>query len=241
MITPEQKLIILEKAKKWFRESVGEPHLTNTSKLIDPEHFRINPFTVIYLANFLTGNSDKTSIAKALLFPRVLGTSIVTTFGNGIQKFMSSVLDGFASTTSGIDIEFEDQLDGRKKYCQVKAGSNTINKDDVTTIGEHFASAKRLARTNGLELQYGDLILGVVYGTPDQLSASYKSVTKRYDAPVFIGQEFWHRLTGDSDFYVDLIKAIGEVAVEADYSKELDEIIDDLASNIDVDAILTGK
>src|SRR5690606_17298596 len=97
-----------------------------------------NPFLDKYKAQFLTGNDSPESVAKALIYPRVLGTSINTTFGSKMQKFCSEVLEGFASTTSGIDIEFIDLVDGHRKYCQVKAGPNTINKDDVDTINRHF-------------------------------------------------------------------------------------------------------
>lgn len=52
--------------------------------------------------------------------------------------------NSFGSMVSGIDIEFEDALDGRHKYCQVKLGPNTINKDDVVTIHNHFKDARNL-------------------------------------------------------------------------------------------------
>lgn len=77
----------------------------------------------MYLANFLTGNSSPKSIAKALIYPRILGTSITTSFGTNIQKFTNDVLDAFGSTTPGIDIEFIDRIDGHKKYCQMKSGT----------------------------------------------------------------------------------------------------------------------
>jgi hypothetical protein len=31
---------------------------------------------------------------------------------------------------------------------------------------------------------------------------------KKHDYPVIIGKDFWHRLTGDPDFYQDLLEAI---------------------------------
>src|SRR5699024_12715573 len=82
--------------------------------------FNLNPILYKYKASFLTGNDDPKSIAKALVYARALGPSINTTFGNKLQKFCSEVLEGFGSTTSGIDIEFIDKLDGRRKYCQIK-------------------------------------------------------------------------------------------------------------------------
>ncbi len=113
---------IIEKAKDFFRNEIAKSHLANTLKLKELKHLSLNPFLDKYRANFLAGNDDPKNIARALVYPRVLGTSLNTTFGNKLQKFCSDVLDGFASTTSGIDIEFVDKLDGNRKYCQIKAG-----------------------------------------------------------------------------------------------------------------------
>lgn len=228
---------ILSDAKEWFKESFAKSHIANTEKLIDPNEFNINHFTAVYLANFLTGNSDPESIAKALLYPRVLGTSVTTIFGTGIQKFTNDVLGTFGSTTNGIDIEFVDQIDGHRKYCQLKSGPNTINKDDVETIAGHFTDVIHLSRTNNLRIAHEDLIVGVIYGTPDDLSSFYKKITRVHHYPVFIGHEFWHRLTGDQDFYDDLLSAIGSVAIEADFSKEFEEVIRKLAQTEEIQSL----
>ncbi|MGC6232258.1 PmeII family type II restriction endonuclease [Hafnia paralvei] len=225
---------ILLKAKEWFRESIARNHIKNTEKLKKSSEFNINPFLAVYLSNFLTGNSSAESIAKALILPRVLGTSITTSFGQNIQSFTSSVLSAFGSTTSGIDIEFVDQIDGRRKYCQLKSGPNTINKDDVETVSNHFRTIKNLARTNHLQISVNDLIVGVIYGERENLSSHYKKIESQHDYPVVIGTDFWHRLTGDSDFYTDLIEAIGSVAIDADYSQELLEVIQSLAATEEI-------
>ncbi|EMN7431580.1 hypothetical protein WB904_004166 [Vibrio parahaemolyticus] len=225
---------ILERAKVWFTEYVATNHIKNTEKLVNPKEFDINPFSAIYLANFLTGDSSPQSIAKALLLPRVLGTSFNTSFGMGIQKFTNEVLGAYGSTTAGIDIEFEDKIDGFRKYCQVKLGPNTINKDDVETIAGHFKGVINLARTNNLRVTHDDLIVGVIWGEPQMLSSHYKRISKQYDFPVLIGQEFWHRLTGDPDFYQDLIATIGSVAIESDFSSELENIVEELASTDEI-------
>ncbi|MDD2481613.1 MAG: PmeII family type II restriction endonuclease [Lutispora sp.] len=225
------KIEIINKAKRFFREEIAKSHELNTKKLIKLKEFNLNPFLDKYKANFLTGNDSSESIAKALVYPRVLGTSINTTFGNKMQKFCSDVLEGFASTTSGIDIEFVDLTDGRKKYCQIKAGPNTINKDDVDTIDRHFQAIKNLARTNNLNIGLNDLIVGVFYGEKDELSGHYKNIQKTY--PVYIGQDFWYRLTGDSEFYKKITDAIGEVATEYDSSEMLNKVIKELAKEIE--------
>lgn len=226
----KQKQDILDAAKVWFRETIAPNHIKNTEKLIDPKEFNINPFLSTYLANFLTGNSEPESIAKALLYPRVLGTSITTSFGTNMQSFVGVVQDVVGSSTSGVDIEFIDQLDGHKKYCQLKAGPNTINKDDVETIAGHFKSVRNLARTNHLRIPNDDMIVGVLYGEPQELNSHYKRITSQYDYEVVVGQKFWHRLTGDENFYYELGAAVGSVAVEADFSQELERVIRDLAA-----------
>jgi len=187
MLSEDQKKEILEKAKHWFRDSVMESHLKNAQKLKSSTEFNINPFTTTYLANFLTGNASPESIAKALVYPRILGTSITTTFGNAIQHFTNDVLGTFKSTTSGIDVEYIDQDDQRRKYCQIKAGPNTINKDDVETIHQHFQAVKNLARTNNLKLQLDDMVVGIVYGERSEISGHYKKLESKHNYVVLVG------------------------------------------------------
>ena len=228
-MTNQEKQEILNKAKDFFTNTIVANHKKNIKKL-NLESFNVNPFLIKYLANFMNGSSNPEDIAKALIYPRVLGTSINTSFGTNLQKFCTSTLDGFASTTSGIDIEFIDCVDGRKKYCQIKAGPNTINKDDIKTITDHFSAVKRLARTNGLALAYDDLIVGVFYGTKAELNAHYKKIDEDY--PVLVGQEFWYRLTGDQNFYSDLINTLAECALDEDCTALLNETIDRIAEKI---------
>lgn len=231
MLSESQKKEILEKAKHWFRDSVMESHLRNAQKLKSATEFNINPFTTTYLANFLTGNSSPQSIAKALVYPRILGTSITTTFGNAIQHFTNDVLGTFRSTTSGIDVEYMDQQDQRRKYCQIKAGPNTINKDDVETIHQHFQAIKNLARTNNLKLQIDDMVVGIVYGDRSEISGHYKKLESKHSYVVLVGKEFWTKLTGDEEFYDDLIAVIDEVAQESDFCEQLNSIINELAKD----------
>ncbi|MGN1032037.1 MAG: PmeII family type II restriction endonuclease [Intestinibacter sp.] len=228
-MTEQQKQEILNKAKEFFTDTLVANHKKNTEKLT-LKSFNINPFLIKYLANFMNGSSNPEDIAKALVYPRVLGTSINTSFGTNLQKFCTSTLEGFASTTTGIDIEFTDYTDGRKKYCQIKAGPNTINKDDVKTITDHFSAVKRLARTNGLSIYYDDLIVGVFYGTKNELNAHYKKIDEEY--PVIVGQEFWYRLTGDQNFYQDLIDTLAESALDEDCTALLNDTIERLAEEI---------
>lgn len=233
---------ILNAIKTWFREVILPNHIKNTEKLANADEFDINPFLTPYLAAFLTGELTNESVAKALLYPRVLGTSITTSFGQNMQQFISAVLkDSYGSLVPGIDLEFIDAVDGRKKYCQAKLGPNTINKDDVETIHHHFRSAKNLGRTNKVEVQQGDLVVGILYGELGQESNHYKKLRDQYDHPLYIGQEFWLRLTGEADFYRKLQNAIAEVAVEARGAEMLDRVTKTLSETDAIRKIVGEK
>lgn len=214
-MTEQQKQDIIESGKEYFRQIIIPNHINGIKKL-KLKSFIVNPFLINYLAAFLCGDTSPESIAKALLYPRILGTSINTSFGQNIQTFISSLeeVTGGASGIEGIDIEFVDAIDHRRKYCQCKAGPQTINKDDIATILGHFKYLMNKSRLDKMNLQFDDLVVGVLYGDRSQLSANYRAIDAHY--PVLCGGEFWERLTGDPQFYWRLSKAFGEVVENDD-------------------------
>ncbi len=232
-MTEQQKKTIIESGKEYFRTTIIPNHLKNLNKL-KLTSFNINPFLINYLAAFLCGNTEPRSLAKALVYPRILGTSLNTSFGQNIQVFISSLeeVTGGASGIEGIDIEFIDAIDGRRKYCQCKAGPQTINKEDIATILGHFKYLMNKSRLDRMGLQFDDLIVGVLYGERDNLSANYKVINAHY--PVMCGADFWERLTGDKEFYNRLAKAFGEVVEEDGINgsalilKKVDEIAQEI-------------
>ena len=223
---------LLKRIKNFFRNEIVQSHIdTACNKAGKLSNYNVNPFLFKYLANFLKGDDTPRSIAEALVLPRLLGSSINTIFGMKIQKLISELFEGFGSTTPGIDIEFIDAIDNRKKFCQVKSGPNTINYDDVETIFTHFQSIINLARTNNLKIGINDLIVGVVYGEEQELSSHYTRISERY--PVIVGKDFWRRLTGDEKFYFEIIESVGEVAIEVDGTSVLEGAIDSLTKEIE--------
>lgn len=232
-MTDNQKQEIIESGKRYFRSVIIPNHLRQLEKL-KLKDFNVNPFLINYLAAFLCGNTEPESLAKALVYPRILGTSINTSFGQNIQTFISGLeeVTGGASGIEGIDLEFIDALDGRRKYCQLKAGPQTINKDDISSILGHFKYMVNKSRLDKLPLQIDDLIVGVLYGDKQRLSANYKVIDSHY--PVYCGVEFWYHLTGDKMFYYQLSKAFGEVVEEGDIdgSRLISEKINEIAMEI---------
>lgn len=209
MMNEQQKQAIIDSGKEYFRSTIIPNHLKNLNKL-QLSSFNINPFLINYLAAY----SEPVAFAKALVYPRILGTSLNTSFGQNIQVFISQLQEvvGGASGIDGIDIEFVDAIDGRRKYCQCKAGPQTINIDDIATILGHFKKFIGKARLDRMPLQMDDMIVGVLYGEPQHLSDNYKVINSHYS--VMCGAEFWEHLTGDKNFYNRLAKAFGEVVEE---------------------------
>ena len=201
---------MLDIIAKYFEEKIFDNHrltvLKTHSKL---KSYKINPILVKYLSKVLEDDFTPIGIAKALYYPRVLGTSINTSFGTRIQNMFVELNLAQGSLIKGMDIEFEDKVDGRKKWCQLKSGPNTINSEDVNPLLAKFTTVTNLARTNAISLNNSDLILGVLYGDESQLSQHYKAIDKQF--PVIIGNEFWHRLTGYPDFYKKLVDKLDDM------------------------------
>ena len=72
-MTESQKHSIIESGKEYFRTSIIPNHIKNLKKL-RLNDFDVNPFLINYLAAFLCGDTTPLSMAKALIYPRVLGT-----------------------------------------------------------------------------------------------------------------------------------------------------------------------
>ncbi|MDP3915553.1 MAG: hypothetical protein Q8R96_17640 [Bacteroidota bacterium] len=84
-----QRKQIIDNAKTFFRNEIVQNHINGACKRASKlSEYNINPFLFKYLANFLTGNDDSESIARALVLPRILGSSINTSFGMKIQSLI---------------------------------------------------------------------------------------------------------------------------------------------------------
>lgn len=193
----------------YFKEKIFEKHINSSLKINSKlKSYNINPIVVKYLSKVLENNYSPEGVAKALYYPRVLGTSINTSFGTQIQNMFVELGLAQGSLIKGMDIEFIDQVDCRKKWCQLKSGPNTINSEDVNPLIKKFTDTINLAKTNKAfeNIRNTDFIVGVLYGEVSELSMHYKKINSVH--PVIVGQDFWYRLTGYSDFYVGLVEAL---------------------------------
>ena len=203
----EQELI--SQIVDFFEKKIFEKHISSSLKVHSKlKSYNINPIVVKYLSKVLENNYSPEGIAKALYYPRVLGTSINTSFGTQIQNMFVELNIAHGSLIKGMDIEFIDKIDKRKKWCQLKAGPNTINSEDVKPLIKKILDTINLARTNKAlkSIRNSDFIVGVLYGEKSELSEHYKKIDKIH--PVLIGKDFWHRITGYHNFYENLVIAL---------------------------------
>ena len=186
--------------------------------------FRINPFTIQATAKIISDDVSPESIAKALVYPFVMGTSMATSFGTQTQEFITQSLEVEPSVVTGMDIEYTDVEDGYHKYCQVKAGPATINKDDIDTIVNHFKNVKNLGRTNHRRITDEDCVVGVLYGTHDDLSRMYKRIEEK-GYVVLAGEQFWYHITGYKGLYHDLVLEAQNAAEQSNVKGVVDDLI----------------
>ncbi|NOU17012.1 MAG: restriction endonuclease [Bacteroidales bacterium] len=227
----EQDLTI--KIVDFFEKKIFEPHVNSSLKKNSKlKSYKINPIVAKYLSKVLDDKYSPEGIAMALYYPRVLGTSINTSFGTQIQNMFIELNIAQGSLIKGMDIEFVDKIDKRNKWCQLKAGPNTINSEDVKPLIKKFTDTINLARTNKAlaGISNTDFVVGVLYGEPSELSMHYKKIDKTH--PVLVGKDFWHRITGFPDFYDHLVVALHECINNFDTKDFFKKGCDDLAKEI---------
>ena len=225
---------LTKKIVDYFEKKIFEKHIDSALKIHSTlKSYNINPIVVKYLSKVLDDKYSAEGVARALYYPRVLGTSINTSFGTQIQKMFVELEMATGSLIKGMDIEFLDKIDNRKKWCQLKSGPNTINSEDVKPLIKKFTDTIRLAKTNNSHLSNSDFIVGVLYGEPGELSMHYKVIDNIH--PVLIGRDFWHRITGFPGFYDQLVTALHESITNLDtkdfFKKGCDELADEIRAS----------
>jgi hypothetical protein len=229
--SPENKAV-LDAAKVWFEEKIIASHVRNTMMLSDVDKFNINPFTVWYLAKFTDNEVTPRSIAKALILPRALGSSIATSLGTNLQRFITDTLvTAYGSAASGMDIDFKDRRDGLNKYSQLKLGPNTINKDDVKTINDKFKGVQNLLKANGQSLSKSHFAVGIMFGEESEVNSWYRELRDEHGWELYVGKDFWWRLTGDEDFLDRLVDVIQNSTESSAASTALESTIQNLSKD----------
>ncbi|EPC76417.1 hypothetical protein Lpp41_00220, partial [Lacticaseibacillus paracasei subsp. paracasei Lpp41] len=115
----------------------------------------------------------------------------------------------------------------------------TINKDDIKTIEDHFKGLTNLARTNHLPLDASDKVVGVLYGTHNDLSTMYRAI-EHDGINVFAGEELFYHITGIHGLYQGLIESARRAAENSEMQESIQKLIKEVESGINSHKDLYG-
>lgn len=193
------------KIETFVKQNIGDFHqrrLESITKLVlKPVLCNKNPY--LFRAKDLDSAAD---LITALVEAR-LSSSEEGSFGGFLEELAIYVAEqtggGKKSGIKGIDIELT--RGGTRYLIAVKSGRKWGNTQSRREQKQNFKDAVRTIKQSR---QAGELqpVLGIGYG---------RFKTKHYGDFLEIGgQSFWHLLSGDEEFYVDVIEPIGFQAKE---------------------------
>lgn len=172
---------------------------------------RKNPY-LLKAKNISSSDELVRSIVEAFL-----SSQEETMFGNKLESFaiyVSSKLDGgFKSDLPSIDLEFE--RDDNYYVVGIKSGTNWANSDQAVKMKDNFKTAREyLTKIKGVEKNIM-AVNGCIYGKEAKLFKENRNDPEKSFYRV-AGQDFWRFISGDNEFYKEIIKPIEEEAQERD-------------------------
>ncbi|MDR0265066.1 MAG: hypothetical protein LBJ04_17745 [Sphingobacterium sp.] len=223
-IMPQEQL--LSSIVDYFQQEIFEPHLRNLQNdYANFDSYSANPFLLPYLSKIIEGEYSERGIAKALYLPRVLSSSITTAFGTHIKKILiNNNLAESRSTNSNI-ISFTDHISGLYTACILKAGPNTINSGDKSPIRSSLRSIENVENK----------AIGIIYGAENELNGSYVNLQEEFD--IFVGRQFWQRITGYENFYINLSERLRVLSENLDTNGRFDGGLNRLIRDIPGDIL----
>lgn len=134
-----------------------------------------------------------------------VSSSEETIFGNCFfEPLAVAASGGNKALAEGIDIMIEGE--GLIKAIAVKSGTSVFNADSKKRQEQNFISASKLAQQ--AKARY-EAYIGYCYG---KKKLSSRGTPKIYTE--LAGKDFWTMLTGDEEFYVKIIKYMGNLPEE---------------------------
>ncbi len=133
-----------------------------------------------------------------------------TLFGEFFETVALKVSQGKKSASNSIDVEIWDDDNKAVKLIAVKSGPHIFNAQSKKKQNDAFQESMRRLTKVAV-----DSIVGYAYGRKKS-SENNKFVFRE-----IAGQAFWMEITGDKDFYLELMHHIGRIATL--HEKEFEE------------------
>lgn len=130
-----------------------------------------------------------------------------TLFGDwmeGLAIYINgNVYGGIKSGILGIDLEFDHA--GNRYIVSIKSGPNWGNSSQISKMITYFKTAQRTLRTSHSQINVV-AVNGCCYGRDDQ--------PDKGDYFKYCGQRFWEFVSGDPNFYLEIVEPLGHKALE---------------------------
>lgn len=157
---------------------------------------RKNPY--LYRAKAIQSAAE---IVESVLSATV-SSSEETIFGNCFfEPLAIAASGGNKALAEGVDIMVEDKTENTIYAIAVKSGPSVFNADSKKRQEQNFTAARKLAQQ--AKAMY-EPIIGYSYGKKRPSGKGKPTIYRE-----LAGQDFWAELTGDSEFYLKIIKLMG--------------------------------
>jgi hypothetical protein len=180
-----------------------------------------NPY--LFRAKAMNGAAQ---IVEAIL-SAFISSSEETIFGNVFfEPIATAAAGGQKALAEGVDIMVE-KADVIYAVA-VKSGTSVYNASSKKRQEQNFAAARKLAQQAKKRFEP---IIGYSYG---RKKSSDKGLAKIHTE--IAGQAFWAELTGDKDFYIDLVRYMDKLPekyveeFEASYQKAANRLVKDFTT-----------
>ena len=125
-------------------------------------------------------------------------------FSENLARFVCAAeKGGYKSACEGIDIEFSEN--NIRYLVSIKSGPNWGNSSQIKKMIDNFKKATKTLRTQnqGINIR---CVNGCCYGKDRQPDKGYYSK--------YCGEQFWHFILGEQDFYLTILKPLEKEAKE---------------------------
>lgn len=205
----------------YFRSDIFEPHLNKLEgEYAALSSYSPNPFVTPYLSKLIDNEYNAYGSASALYLSRVLTTSINTAFGSHIRKILVANSLAISINSRSNIISFTDRTTNAHTVCLLKSGPNTINSGDKVGIRNKLEAYNT----------FDNKAIGIIYGSVADINAHYVALQSRFE--LFVGADFWHRITGHPNFYNDLTRELRHLIEEFDTHGRVQSGLNSLTNRI---------
>lgn len=197
--------LILKSVTQYVENNIGTFHIKRIERLDKLKLITVlkkkNPY-LFKAKHILTASEIVQSIVDAFI-----SSNEETIFGDwleGLAIFINQkVYGGWKSGIPNIDLEFD--RDNVRYIINIKSGPNWGNSSQISKMKSDFLTAKRTLRTSNSKLTVVS-INGCCYGIDNN--------PDKGDYFKYCGQEFWEFISGNKNFYLEIIEPLGHKSKE---------------------------